>query len=172
MGNARTAKPTKSNFALAKKTFFDPLEISERKIHRLRGELDPAAAMADANSEIRKIVPLNEAGQAVLDMVFLGMGEDGHVASLFPNASLETQESKSPYLFITDSPKPPPSRITLSYAAIAAAKEVWVIAAGAGKEKAFRDSLSENGTTPLAHVLRSRHQTKIFSDIRKQIIFL
>jgi len=164
----RCVPPTdpESNFALAQKTLFEPLGIAETKIHRLRGELDPATATAEANLEIAKIVPANSSGLPELDVVFLGMGEDGHVASLFPGASSEVQENRSPFLFITDSPKPPPSRITLSYAAIAAAKEVWVIAAGAGKENAFRDSLSEKGNTPLARILRLRALTAIFTDIQ------
>ena len=155
-----------SNFALAREILFDPLDISESKIHRLRGELAPAAAASEANDVIKRILPLNAAGQPVLDLVFLGMGEDGHVASLFPNASIEVRQNNSPFLFISDSPKPPPNRVTLSYAALAAAKDVWVIAAGVGKEKAFHESLSENGTTPLARVLQSRVQTKIFTTIK------
>jgi len=52
----------------------------------------------------------------------------------------------------------------LSYAAIAAAKNVWVLASGAGKETALRESLSPSEKTPLAKVIQSRPQTKIFSD--------
>jgi 6-phosphogluconolactonase len=62
------------------------------------------------------------------------------------------------------SPKPPPNRVTLSYAAIAAAKNVWVLVSGAGKETALRESLFQNGKTTLARVIQSRAQTKIFSD--------
>ena len=105
-------------------------------------------------------------GQPVLDLIFLGMGEDGHVASLFPNAQPTVLNCADPFLAVGNSPKPPPKRISLSYAAIAAAKQVWVLVSGAGKETAFRESLKPDGQTPLARVMRSRFQTKIFSDIQ------
>ena len=101
-----------------------------------------------------------------LDLIFLGMGEDGHIASLFPNATAEIINCPAPFLAVTNSPKPPPNRVTLSYAAIAAAKQVWVLASGKGKEAAFAESLSPTGKTPLARVLQSRSSTKIFTDIR------
>jgi 6-phosphogluconolactonase len=100
----------------------------------------------------------------VLDLIFLGMGEDGHIASLFPHLPPEKLDSVVPFLAIENSPKPPPRRITLSYAAIAAAKQVWVLVSGAGKEAALGESLRPGGWTPLARVMRSRSQTKLFSD--------
>jgi 6-phosphogluconolactonase/glucosamine-6-phosphate isomerase/deaminase len=54
----------------------------------------------------------------------------------------------------------------LGYAAIAAAKQVWVLVSGAGKKAALHESVKPDGKTPLARVLRSRFRTKIFSDIR------
>jgi 6-phosphogluconolactonase/glucosamine-6-phosphate isomerase/deaminase len=56
-------------------------------------------------------------------------------------------------------------RISLSYAAIAAARQVWVLVAGAGKEEVFLQSLRPDGKTPLAHIVQSRRQTRIFTDI-------
>ena len=73
---------------------------------------------------------------------------------------------KSVYRAISNSPKPPPNRVTLGYPAIAAARQVWVLASGAGKEAALCESLNPNGQTPLARVLRSRNTTRIFTDIR------
>jgi 6-phosphogluconolactonase len=61
--------------------------------------------------------------------------------------------------------KPPPARITLRYEAIAAAKQVWVLASGSGKEAALRESLAERGQTPLAEVIRSRKETRVLTDI-------
>ena len=61
-------------------------------------------------------------------------------------------------------PKPPPRRITLGYPALAAAREVWVLASGEGKSGALRDSLAKDGDTPLARVLQSRKQTEILTD--------
>ena len=61
--------------------------------------------------------------------------------------------------------KPPPERITIGYQTIAAARQVWMLASGTGKEQAFRDSLAPEGKTPFARVLRLRRGTRIFTDI-------
>ncbi len=103
--------------------------------------------------------------QPVLDLIFLGMGEDGHVASLFPGEPESLRADPSVYRAIANSPKPPPNRVTLGYPAIAAAREVWVLASGAGKEAALRESLQPDGQTPLAQVLQSRERTRVFTDI-------
>ena len=100
----------------------------------------------------------------VLDLIFLGMGEDGHVASLFPGEMETADSDPAVYCAVKNSPKPPPNRITLGYAAIAAARQVWVLVSGAGKEGALRESLAANGSTPLARVTKIRTQTRIFSD--------
>jgi 6-phosphogluconolactonase len=101
----------------------------------------------------------------VFDLVLLGMGEDGHVASLFPGAPAAISESRMPFLYITNSPKPPPERITVSYPILAAAREVWVLVSGKGKDPVLRDSLSATGRTPLGRVVQSRQRTRIFTDV-------
>jgi 6-phosphogluconolactonase len=154
-----------SNYLLAKENLFDALPIAPDKIHRLKGELPPAEAVAEANATIQRIAPKNSEGVPVLDLIFLGLGEDGHIASLMPNAPAETVNSRAPYLRIENSPKPPPNRISLSYAVIAAAKNVWVLAAGAGKEAALRQSLQPDASTPFGRVLQMRAQTVIYTDI-------
>jgi len=154
-----------SNFRLADKELLGPLGISHDKIHRIKGELRPADAVTEANAAISLLAPTNSAGRPVLDLVLLGMGEDGHVASLFPNAPATVVECETPYVAVRSSSKPPPLRISLSYAAIAAAAEVWILISGAGKEEAFRQSLRLEGKTPLARILRLRRHTRIFTDI-------
>lgn len=154
-----------SNFALANHLLASQ-KIPAEKIHRLRGEIDPAVAVAEANAEIFKTISHRKNGLPVLDIVFLGAGPDGHVASLFPNASLDVVGCQSPFLSIENSPKPPPRRITLSYAAIAVANEVWVLVSGEGKEGVLTEALTYRGQTPLARVLQSRTHTKIFTDLK------
>ena len=153
-----------SNFLLANELLFVPLKISESQIHRIRGEDSPEAAAKAASTEISRIVPLNEAGLPILDLFFLGMGQDGHVASLFPGESDVLILDKVIYRAVKNSPKPPPNRVTLGYTTITAAKQVWVLVSGAGKETALRESLSSEGRTPLARVTQFRTRTKIFCD--------
>lgn len=155
-----------SSFGAANEAFFRPLGIAPDKIHRVRGELLPERAAEEANAEIKRIVPLNAAGQPVLDLIFLGMGEDAHVASLFPRETEAERANQAVYRVIMNSPKPPPNRVTLGYPAIAAAKNVWVLASGAGKEVALRDSIQPGATAPLGRVLQMRTQTRVFTDIK------
>jgi 6-phosphogluconolactonase len=154
-----------SNLKLADELLFKPLKIPCSQIHRIRGEDSPANAVMEAVSELRQIALPDKNGQPVLDLIFLGMGEDGHVASLFPNAPVEVINHPGPFLFIKDSPKPPPRRVSLSYASIAAAREVWVMISGAGKEEALSQSLGSGVNTPLSRILDKRQKTRIFSEI-------
>ncbi len=155
---------TESNFRLANELLFAPLKISESQIHRIRGELPPETAAAQAAAELRRFASSNANGQPVLDLIFLGMGEDGHVASLFPDEMEIAGSDKAVYRAVNNSPKPPPNRVTFGYAAIAAARQVWVLISGAGKEVALRESLYGGGCTPLGRVTKFRTQTTIFSD--------
>jgi 6-phosphogluconolactonase len=157
-----------SNFKLANDLLFEPLSIAESQVHRLRGELPPDAGVAQANEEIARVAP-NENGQPILDLVHLGMGEDGHVASLFQNARPEVEKSANcngPFIFVPDSPKPPPHRISLNFKAIASARQVWALVSGAGKEAALKSTLNAEGKTSLGQVIKLRTNTKILVDIR------
>jgi 6-phosphogluconolactonase len=157
-----------SNYRLAQEGLFAPLNLPASNIHRLRGELEPAQAVVQAEAELRELVAPDAKGMPALDLVLLGLGEDGHVASLFPGAGPDVVNCPAPFLAIYDSPKPPPRRITLSYAAIAAARAVWVLASGAGKAEALRNSLIPGGQTPLARVIQQKMAIKILCDPTKE----
>jgi 6-phosphogluconolactonase len=163
----RCLPPTdpESNFKLANDLLFTPLNLETKQIHRLHGEDSLQAAVKNAEAELCRIAPVNQNGRPVLDLVLLGMGEDGHVASLFPNAGPEIINCAAPFLAVLDSPKPPPKRISLSYSAIADATRVWVLVSGAAKAEALRETLQVEGRTPLARVIASRKSTKIYSDL-------
>lgn len=154
-----------SNFKTADDLLFTPLKIPKNQIHRIRGEDAPTIAVHTAESELRQIAPPNADGLPVLDLIFLGMGEDGHVASLFPDAPPETTRCTTPFLMIDKSPKPPPRRISLNYNVIVAARQVWVLISGAGKEKALRESLDFSNKTPLGRVIQLRQKTWIYKEI-------
>lgn len=153
-----------SNFKLAKDAMFDSLDIPEGNIHRLQGEDDDQKGSKIAIEELQEIVPANDAGVPAIDIVFLGMGEDAHVASLFPEEP-EGARNLPDFFRPVTATKPPPQRITIGYNVIAAAKEVWVLASGAAKKDALNASIEANSNTPLGRVLCSRSDTKIFTDI-------
>jgi 6-phosphogluconolactonase len=165
-GDERCVPPqdAESNFGTARQLLFEPLQIPAANIHRIRGEDEPDYAVKSASEDLRKAVAARREGWPILDLVFLGMGEDGHVASLFPSLPSPLLDSQDIYLAVT-AEKPPPHRISLSYGMIVAAPEVWVLASGAGKERALRASLAGGNQTPLGRILSQRRQTKVFSDI-------
>ncbi|MBC8001545.1 MAG: 6-phosphogluconolactonase [Opitutaceae bacterium] len=166
-GDERCVHPDdpESNFGLAQALLFEPLAINDSRIHRIHGELPAAEAASKMNTEVFGLLPQNASGRPIFDLIFLGLGEDAHVASLFPGAPAEVIAADGPFLPVTG-PKPPPQRITVSYRTISEATEVWVLASGTGKEKALSDSLKANSTTPLGRVLAGRASTQIFTDIR------
>ena len=153
-----------SNFLQADEVLLRPLIVPRHHIFRLRGELPPAEAAALASSQVRENIPVGADGLPALDLVLLGMGEDGHIASLFPDAPQAIVESKEPFLAIMDSPKPPPQRITMGYGLLKAAKNIRVIVASGDKAAMLRSSMSEEGTSSLAKLVHMRTTTTILTD--------
>jgi 6-phosphogluconolactonase len=91
-----------------------------------------------------------ELGDPVFDVLLLGVGPDGHVASLFPDSpSLADDRS---VIGVRGAAKPPPTRLSLGLTAINNAREVWLIAAGEEKASAVRDALSDTSALPAARV--------------------
>ena len=165
-GDERVVLPTddESNFKLADDGLFRPLQIQLGQVHRVQTERSEIEAVQLATDELEQFTDSQADGQPVIDLVFLGMGEDAHVASLFPGDT-EAIESKAVYRAVTG-PKPPPRRITLGYPALAAAREVWVLASGEGKAEALRASLANGSDTPLGRVLQTREHTEILTDFK------
>ena len=85
------------------------------------------------------------------DIVLLGVGPDGHVASLFPQRP-DLLDAAGPIVAVTNSPKPPPERLSFSLAVINAAREVWLIAGGAEKANAVGQPRREGSDLPAALV--------------------
>ena len=153
-----------SNFLMADELLFQPLGIASECIHRIPGELPPEAAAAKACDDLAGFRELKGSGLPAFDMVFLGMGEDGHVASLFPGESKETINNPALYRPVV-AVKPPPNRVTLGYEAIIAAKSVTALVSGAGKKEALRESLPSKGMTPMAKVIQGRDSIRILTDV-------
>lgn len=153
-----------SNFRLAREGLFTPLKLATTQLHPLHVHDDLEFATAQAQAEVLRATSRTADGDPIFDLILLGLGEDGHVASLFPGAPPVITESRAVYLAVTG-PKPPPQRVTLSYAVLAAARRVWVLVSGPGKADAWAESLRPEGTTPLARVIRSRRHTVLFTDL-------
>jgi 6-phosphogluconolactonase len=96
-----------------------------------------------------------------LDLNILGVGPDGHVASLFPGfTDIDDQRQ---VIAITDSPKPPAERITFTMATINSAREVWIVAAGESKSEAVTKIIEADLSIPASYVRGSNH-TRLIVD--------
>jgi 6-phosphogluconolactonase len=152
-----------SNFRLADEWLFQPARVVPENIHRIRGELPPAAAASAAVREFREVCAHVQHAPR-FDLVLLGMGEDGHVASLFPAESRAAQEDPALFRAVVAA-KPPPHRVTVGYGVLRDANAVWVLASGAGKEPALQQSLKSPDATPLGRVFHHRPATRIYTEV-------
>lgn len=113
-----------SNYRVARATLLD--RVSPATVHRMAGELGPDEGAAAYEPIVAALAPL--------DLVLLGVGEDGHTASLFPGHP--ELQAKGWAVGVRNSPKPPPERVTLTLPALRGARQVIVLATGAGKADA------------------------------------
>jgi 6-phosphogluconolactonase len=131
-----------SNYRMVKETLLD--RVAPATVYRMPAELGPeggaeayAKAVADA---------------APLDFVLLGVGEDGHIASLFPGHPVLRATGLT--AGVRDSPKPPPERVTLTLEVIRDARQVLILATGSAKADAV--ALARRGETPSGMIAAAR----------------
>ena len=141
------------NETQAREALLNGLEIPAQRIHPMPasdgpwgGDVDAAAA-AYATELKAATTSQDHSGVPAFDVVLLGMGPDGHVASLFPGQPGLYEQERS-VVGVHGSPKPPPTRVSLTLAAIGRGREVWLVVAGADKAPAVAMALGDAG--PLA----------------------
>jgi 6-phosphogluconolactonase len=158
-----------SNYRMAAESLLDAARIAPERVHRMPGELGPEEGAERYAAELLAHVPRAQGESAepaapVLDLVILGVGEDGHVASLFPDAPALAAEESSVCLGVRDSPKPPPERITLSLPVLRAARRCLLVATGSEKAHAVAAMLGEPSRHVPASLLRRERLTVIIDD--------
>jgi 6-phosphogluconolactonase len=126
------------NALQARNALLKNLDLEASKVHEFPAAddgLDLDQAAADFAAHVCDVAP-------VFDLVLLGMGPDGHVASLFPGKP----EPQSGVLVMAehDSPKPPPQRLSFTYEALNSANEVWFVVAGADKQDAVSVAMGDS----------------------------
>ena len=143
-GDERTVPPDHedSNYRMAQRTLLSRVPVGS--IHRMRGELPPAEAAAAYEEELRAFFGTSDEPPS-LDLILLGIGEDGHTASLFPETS--ALEIHDRWVVANPVLKLETTRLTLTVPVINAARAVNFLVAGEGKAEALKQIL-EGGADP------------------------
>lgn len=143
-GDERCVRPDHpdSNYRMARETLLD--RVSPATVHRMPAELGPDEAAGLYAHIVESVAPL--------DVVTLGVGEDGHTASLFPGHP--ALKASALVVGIRDSPKPPPQRVTMTLPALQRARRVIILATGAGKADAV--AKAKRGEVPSGMIAGAR----------------
>jgi 6-phosphogluconolactonase len=154
----------------ARKALLDHVDASPERVHPMPGPDGPdgpdpeAAAARYAGWLLAASQPEDHSQVPSFDVLMLGIGPEGHVASLFPGMPALYEEQRTA-VAVHGAPKPPPTRLTLTLPAITAAREVWILASGAEKAGAIRLALSGAGPVQVpAAGARGRQQTLFLLD--------
>ena len=141
-----------SNFALAARVWLGPAAVPPEHIHRMPAD---AADLSHAAEEYAKTLRAAGGSPPRLDYVLLGVGGDGHVASIFAG---HEEPAAGPVTWTDSAPKPPPRRMSLSLETLATAGRVVIGAFDATKRAAITAALRDgDATTPVARLLRAAH---------------
>lgn len=151
-GDERCVPPDhpESNFRMAQEALLSRIQISAENIHRMRGEGQPQSAAAEYEKELQRFFGLNSGGLPRFDLILLGIGEDGHTASLFPDSdALNDTEHLvlAPFVEKLNS-----YRLTLSLPVLINAANVWFLVAGPSKADAVQQAFSSSSDLPAAKV--------------------
>jgi len=133
-GDERCVPPTdvQSNFWMANGALIERVPLRANEVHRIHGEADPKTAAEEYEAEIREAFPQ---GVPQFDLVLLGMGADGHTASLFPASPGLTEQER--LVIPAKAPVHPEDRVTLTLRVLNAAREVAFLITGAPKAETF-----------------------------------
>ena len=149
-----------SNYGAAAKLLLAPAGVPAARVHRMHGELpDLEQAAAQAAAELESLA----GDPPILDLVLAGVGEDGHVASIFGDGARQT--GTHTVMAVYNSPKPPLRRLTLTLDVLARAGAVFIAAFGESKAVVMREALEEDrATTPVAELLRRAVSSVVLLD--------
>lgn len=158
-GDERMVPPADpaSNYRMARESLLDRVPVPPANVHRIEGELDPNAAAAHYATLL---------GAEPLDLVLLGMGDDGHVASLFPGSAELGRTDRT--VLVSKAPVSPHERVTISLPVVNAARIVMLLVTGENKaarvEQVFVERAGGTPRLPAARVAPRRGELHWFLD--------
>jgi 6-phosphogluconolactonase len=135
------------NAKQAAEALLDRVPVDPERVHEMPASDSGHAGLTEAAAAYGD--ELREHGGGFFDVVMLGVGPDGHVASLFPG--FPQLDDDGPVVAVTGSPKPPPERISLSLGALNRGRAVWFVVSGAGKAEAVAHALATGADAPDLH---------------------
>jgi 6-phosphogluconolactonase len=144
-GDERAVPPdhVESNYGMVRRAWLEPARFPPERVHRIRGEIDPDRAARLAEEDLRGVTGVPVA----LDLALLGLGTDGHTASLFPGSRALHETLR---LFV---PARSSRRVTATYSLLNATDRVVFLVSGAGKAEAVRAALHDGpGAVPASLV--------------------
>lgn len=145
-GDERCVPPThpESNYRMAKTTLLDNIPIPARNIFRMLGEIEPQSAAEDYEEMLAAFFHNKEKR---FDVVLLGIGEDGHTASLFPGT--EALDETVKWVTANSHPYSDSSRLTLTYPALNAARQIIFLGSGGGKADVIAEVINNPDKGPV-----------------------
>jgi 6-phosphogluconolactonase len=148
-GDERCVPPTdpRSNHLMVQETLFEPLHIPSSSVWRMAGELEPEAAAMDYDARLRR---LQAERNPMFDLVLLGMGPEGHTASIFPDSPALTAGNR--LAMAVTVPAEPSERITMTPRALASTRQMLFVVTGAEKAPALARVFSDPDEIPAALV--------------------
>lgn len=150
-----------SNYRMARRALLDHVPIPPEQQHRIRGEMEPQAAAEAYAAELRQSLPL-EGTIPVFDLILLGTGPDGHIASLFPGTDILTRRKPVAAVWV---PKLAAWRVSLTFPVLNAARHLMLLVTGTKKADVIRHVVKHRYSNPLpVEMLRPRGHLEWFLD--------
>ena len=151
-GDERCVPPdhADSNYRMARESLFDAVAIPAGNIFRIRGEIAPAVAAQEYEDKLAAVAARCGEPRYVHDLVLLGLGEDGHTASLFPGSPALDETARN--IIPATGPKPPPQRLTMTFPLLNAARHACFLVTGAGKHALVEEIAAGRSAYPAGRV--------------------